>query len=224
LELAVSGNKFFLESIKLSQGRYHNLDLHWRRIVKTFRDFFGRRPSFSLEEALPDPPPSAGLHKTRLVYGSELISAETEPYRFRRINSLKAVAAEDLDYGYKFLDRERLSRTRENSQADEIIIVQGGLVTDCSIANLVFEGHEGLVTPDRCLLQGVKRQRLLDSGVIKAKEIKISDVLSYRRVRLINAMIDLEDNIGLSTDQIIIEPALRLSSFSFPASLKRLSF
>jgi 4-amino-4-deoxychorismate lyase len=116
--------------------------------------------------------------------------------------TLELVMAENLDYGYKYLDRSALNNLKAKSQADDIIIVQDGFVTDTSIANLVFENDRGFFTPQKHLLPGIKRESLLAAGVIKLKNISAADLKDYTRVRLINAMIDLEDNLGANIEDI----------------------
>jgi len=47
-------------------------------------------------------------------------------------------------------------------QADEVVFIKNGMVTDCSIGNLLFfDGHEW-ITPYIPLLKGTQRAFLLD--------------------------------------------------------------
>ncbi len=49
------------------------------------------------------------------------------------------------------------------------LCVKNGLVTDCTIGNLVFFDGTGWVTPDQPLLKGTKRQALLDRKLVRKK-------------------------------------------------------
>ncbi|MDR1297077.1 MAG: aminotransferase class IV [Deltaproteobacteria bacterium] len=192
----------FLETLKIDGGKIHLLELHKRRMARTCREFFGSGPNFELGPALPDPGRLRGRHKLRVAYGLELVKIETEPYKFREIDSLEIVAADGLDYSHKFLDRGELEALRKNSPADDVVISQNGFLTDSSFANLVFQNEEGLFTPEKCLLPGVKRESLLALGLITARPIRVSELNLYRRVRLINAMTDLEDDRGVDVGKI----------------------
>ena len=85
---------------------------------------------------------------------------------------------------------------------DDIIIVKDGLITDASYANLIFWDGENWFTPNTPLLKGVQREKLLKDGLIQEKEIKPSDLASYQKVALINAMLDFKDKIELSIDHV----------------------
>jgi 4-amino-4-deoxychorismate lyase len=130
-------------------------------------------------------------------------SVEAAPYQAKKPRTLELVLADRIDYGHKYLDRMALNDLKAKSQADDIIMVQEGLVTDSTIANLVFENKDGLFTPLKCLLPGVKREALLKSGQILPKTIKVTDLSQYSKVFLINAMIDLEDEVCVSNENII---------------------
>ena len=85
---------------------------------------------------------------------------------------------------------------------DDILIVKNGLITDSSFCNIIFKNEEGLFTPLNPLLKGTKRQYLLDKNIIKEREIYLQNLNEYNEVILINAMIDIEDNINLKVENI----------------------
>jgi 4-amino-4-deoxychorismate lyase len=193
----------FLESIKLKNGLFQNLKYHKERINRTTKQFFGRQPTFDLSEVLSIEVPEKGLYKVRLIYSDNLHSVEILPYTFIPVESMELIETDNLNYEYKFLDRSIINNLKEKSRADDIIIVINGHITDSSMANLVFENKEGLFTPIKSLLAGVKREYLLKNNIIKTKEIMAEDLNNFTHVRLINAMIDLEDNIAIETKDII---------------------
>ena len=83
------------------------------------------------------------------------------------------------------------------------MIVKNSLVTDTSYSNVVFKDLDGsLYTPNSTLLAGTKRRKLLNERIIQEKTIHVNDIKSYVGVYLINAMIDIEDEIFVNTDSI----------------------
>ncbi|MDR1607496.1 MAG: aminotransferase class IV, partial [Deltaproteobacteria bacterium] len=192
---AVKDEIWFLETIKWAKDRYHNLPGHEARLRRTWRKYFQEEPAFSLEEILPQDL-GPGLIKVRLAYSQKSHEVTHSPYVFPVVANAELVQS-DLYYGEKFMDRSRLSQLKAASQADEIIIVQDGQITDCSLANLVFVDRKGgFFTSERPLLPGVKREALLAEGRIEKKPIRPRDLDEYERVFLINAMIDLADGVG----------------------------
>ncbi|MDR2422640.1 MAG: aminotransferase class IV [Deltaproteobacteria bacterium] len=195
----------FLETIKWDGSAYRNLPLHEERLKRTFRKYFRRDPGFRLAEALPANP-GPGLIRTRLVYSEDSQSVATLPYVFPAIQNA-ALIDSDVYYGEKFLDRESLNALKAKTRADEIIIVKEGLLTDSSIANLVFAGRDGqLYTPEPPLLFGVKRAALLRAGKVRTRAIRPCDLREFEWLSFVNAMIDLEDEIRIPTQAIWPRP------------------
>lgn len=180
----------FLESICCDNGKHQNLDLHQERVNRTFQSFFKTEP-FILSEGLNEIP-EKGRYKCRVVYGKEIESIEFLPYAIPKINSLKIVEIEGLDYDFKFLDRNNLDIAfQKRSNMDDVIIIKDGYVTDAYYANLAFFDGNIWFTPTNPLLKGTKRQALLKSGVLIEKEINTQNIRQYQKVSLINAMLEL---------------------------------
>jgi len=74
-------------------------------------------------------------------------------------------------------------------ERDDILIVRRGLLTDTSIANIALFDGKDWFTPKLPLLRGTCRTALIDSGIIKEKNIRPEELSSYSFVRLFNAMI-----------------------------------
>lgn len=188
----------FIETIKVKDGIFYNLPLHIARLERTATHFFGVVPSLKLAVNMIPEKLRTGLLKCRVTYGSQIVSVEFEAYSFRRIASLTLVEDNTIDYTYKSTDRKVLSDLYSGKgQGDDILIVRNGLITDTSYANVVFENNKGLYTPINCLLRGTKRQHLLQQGIIREADIRMDDLISFSKLYLINAMIDLEDEISL---------------------------
>lgn len=145
-----------------------------------------------------------GVVKCRIVYRESIESMAFEHYVMRSIRSVTLVECGGIDYSYKYEDRSALNKLFEKrGECSDILIVKNGLITDISYANVVFRDFlGGLYTPFQPLLEGTKRASLLSKGVIFEREIKASDIYSYEGFYVINAMIDIEDNNFIKTDNI----------------------
>lgn len=193
----------FSEAIKLKDGVFYNLPYHQARMDRTLDEFGGMRIHLASALANTNSEIEQGLFKCRLVYGRYGIEdVAFIPYSPRLITTVEMVIADDIEYGYKYTDRECLNKLHGQSDCDDIIIIKNGLVTDAFASNLVFESAEGLFTPDSCLLSGTKRRFLLDQGKIRQRRIRMGDIYSYNCIRFINAMVDLEDNVCVKACEV----------------------
>jgi 4-amino-4-deoxychorismate lyase len=135
------------------------------------------------------PPDTNGPYRCRVLYGHEIEKIEYLPYRPKAIHTLKLITS-SIEYHYKYADRSALDRLlAAHPSADEIILIQNGLVTDCTIANLAFFKEGCWYTPKTPLLEGTMRAKFLENGILKPKDIRKEDIETYTHVALINAMI-----------------------------------
>lgn len=193
----------FIETIKVKDGSFCNLSLHSRRAIRTSEIHFGVSLNFDIPTDIIPMDMRIGIVKCRILYSDTVDSITFEPYRFRPINNLALVYDNNIDYTYKSEDRSRLqSLVSQKGNCDEILIVKNGYITDTSYSNIVLENNEGLFTPSTPLLAGIKRQLLIDAGTIIEKDIRVDDLHRYSRAYLINAMIDLDDNVGVSSTNV----------------------
>jgi len=182
----------FLETIRFDAGQFHLLGLHQARVDRTFAAFYpGGRPH-RLVELLPKNI-GDGRHKCRFLYDDQSFTIESAPYQSRIIKTVKLVNADHLDYSFKFADRSELNELVAQAGTDDIILVKNGLVTDASYANLACFDGENWWTPDQPLLAGVKRAHLIEKGDLKTRTIHPADLLQFRKICLINAMLDLDE-------------------------------
>lgn len=187
----------FIETIKLLDGQWYHLDYHQQRLNEV-AEHFGFSP-YLLQALLPlEPFPRKGLYKTRFLYSADGFAIEHHPYTIKRPTSLKLVYDNEIEYGVKYLDRSHLQKLFEQKGAcDDILIVKDGLLTDSYYANVVFWDGKDYLTPAFPLLKGTKRAQLLDRGQVKAAELRVSDLKDMQYALLINALIDLEDNVRI---------------------------
>lgn len=193
----------FIETIKIKDGVFYNLPLHIARLERTAIHFYGISPSLNLSEDIIPLSLRKGIVKCRITYSSTIESIEFEPYVFKYLSSLTLVEDNDIDYTYKAVDRSRINTLYScRGKGDDILIVKNGLVTDTSYANVVFENANGLYTPSSYLLGGTKRQFLLENGIVKEMVISKDDVISFSKIYLVNAMIDIEDAVCVSVSTL----------------------
>ncbi len=180
----------FIESIRFENGQYHLLDLHQQRVEHTFAAFYPGVQPHQLSTLLPLIS-EIGKHKFRLLYTDKSFHIESAPYQQRVIKTVKLVAADHLDYSFKFADRSEINALVQQAATDDIILVKNGLVTDASYANIAcFDGRTWW-TPEWPLLAGVKRADLINKGNVKTRAILPDELQAFEKICLINAMLDL---------------------------------
>ncbi len=191
----------FLETICFQKEAYGLLDYHQARIDRTFEHFYPNTTPFNLHEILPGLS-SEGKIKVRLRYDEHNHDIGIVDYTQKSISRLLVVEAEKLDYSFKYLDRSMLSQHLPADNKAEILIIINDIITDTSYSNVIFKQNNHWYTPSSYLLNGVKRQRLLDQGIITERPISRQDIADYSEISLINAMLDPGD-ITLPIDKII---------------------
>lgn len=194
----------FIETVKVKNGVFLDPQLHEERIFRTTLHFFSKPLVVQLTDDMIPLDLRIGVVKCRIVYSKEVISIDFESYKIRSIQRLALVEDNYIDYNFKYHNREAINRLlAHRNDCDDILIVKNSLVTDTSYSNIVFKNLDSqLYTPSSSLLAGTKRQKLIDAGIIHEREIYVNDIDSYLGVYLINAMIDIEDNVFVAIDAI----------------------
>jgi 4-amino-4-deoxychorismate lyase len=191
------------EAVKVFQKIFFNLDYHSHRFNNT-RKFLFNQDYVDLKDIISIPPEiDNGLYKCRIIYAQKIEKIEFIPYKKRNINSLKFIENDEIDYEYKYLNKECLEKMfLQKGKADDILIIKNKLLTDTSFSNIaLFDGIKWF-TPALPILKGTKRQSLIDRKEIFEDEIKISELKLFKKVALINAMLDIGE-IELDVENII---------------------
>lgn len=192
------------ETIRVKNNIPENLAFHTERVNRSRRELFKINASWDLQKliSLPDGLDTRQTYRCRFVYDDNNFSTEFIPYSIRPVKSLKVVDAE-IDYQHKYLDRSALDLLKKkHTEADDLILVINGKVTDCTYANLVFFDGNQWVTPSTPLLKGTKRQKYLQEQIISERVILSKDIWGFQEIRIINAMIDLDESPQISSDNI----------------------
>jgi 4-amino-4-deoxychorismate lyase len=195
-----------VETIRIEDGRILNVSFHNERMTRTLYNIYGLKSEPCLEKIISVPPSAGhGIFKCRVLYDDKTTTLEFLPYSRRLVRSLKIVPSDEICYPYKYTNRDRINRLFEmRGECDDIIIVKFGNVTDSSYANVIFRDPSGKwFTPSTFLLPGTRRANLLHSGLINEADISLDDISKYSEIRLINAMTDMGDSVGIPVSNII---------------------
>jgi len=181
------------ETIKCYNGKLFNIEFHQARFEKAQKEYFGIKPKINLNEKIEIPEfAKKGLFRCRVTYSKQIEKIEFIPHQYREIKSLKLVEDNEIDYSYKYADRQRLNQLFEmRGNCDDIIIIKNGCITDSTFANIVFFDGKTWLTPDTPLLPGTQRSKLLVERKILECRITLSDIEKFEKAGLINAMQDL---------------------------------
>ena len=108
-----------------------------------------------------------------------------------------------ISYGYKYLNRSELEALYKlRGSCDDILIVKEGCLSDSYYANIAFWDGRDWFTPDTPLLPGTMRAALLDQGLLQVARIVPGDMKNFQKIRLINAMNDLNEGSEIPMDKI----------------------
>lgn len=193
------------ETICVQNRQLINLAYHEARLNKTRSELFGLKDLWNLSELLTIPDfVSDAPHKCRLAYSENVNNIKWEPYNFRTITQIQRVYDDTIDYSYKYNDRTSLNSLYEKrADAEEILIIKNGMVTDTLYCNVAFLKDDKWFTPDSPLLPGTQRAFLLDTGVVQEASISENDISDYSHIRLFNAMVNWENSTVLKVKTII---------------------
>ena len=180
----------YLETIKALDGKLYNLEYHQWRLDSVLQSLNDNKTYRLLDHLHP---PEEGLFRCRVVYDAQSILCEYFAYEKRSIKRLKLIYNDEINYEKKYENRQLLNTLFAlKAECDDVLIVKSGLVTDTSIANLAFFDGEKWVTPKRPLLKGTTRERYLKSGKIVEADIFVDDLAGFKKMALMNAMIDFD--------------------------------
>lgn len=199
-----STNMNFIETLCMHNGAVLNAHAHVLRMLQTAQYFGFAAPALPHLQAIVPHNLLNEKVKCRIVYRATIEDITFEKYTPRIVSSLKLVEKSDLKYAFKFADRASLSALSAcKTPCDEILITQNGYITDTSYSNVVFRKNGQLFTPDTYLLNGTRRQQLLNRGQISEQRITIENLHQFECVYLINAMLGVEEAVAIPIDKIL---------------------
>lgn len=180
----------FIETICINDGVIENLSVHNERMNNTIRVHYGSSVMpVSLEDFI-TAEGCKGRTRCRVEYTSAVEKVEYFPYSIREVKSLQLVNDDTAEYSFKYADRSVLDRNFAlRGNADDVVIVRSGMLTDTSIANIALYKEGKWFTPKYPLLKGTRRAGLLAEGIIEEDIVMADSLHKYEKIRLFNAMI-----------------------------------
>lgn len=188
------------ETIAIIDGESQNLAYHQQRLESTMNQYFHTQPQQQLADMICVPDEfQQGSVRCRIDYNASEFQQQFSLYSPRKINSFQCVYTEDLDYCFKYSDRKRLDSLK-TLQADEIIIINNGKVSDCTIGNLLFYRKGKWFSSQDYLLKGTQLTKLVETGVVDLVQITAQDLLQYEQIMMVNALnpFDLQRALPIS--------------------------
>ncbi len=183
-------SKILLETLCVKEGQLQHLSFHQKRLEHALKQL-QFNVHYDLKELLS--PPNAPLLRCRVLYSERSFEVSYHTYEKKQIQTLQLIEADTLDYALKYADRDALNRlAQKKKSADDILIVQNDLITDTSIANIAFYDGSQWITPQKALLKGTTRTRLLAEKRLVEAEISVDDIKHFEQFALMNAMIGFE--------------------------------
>lgn len=180
------------ESIRLINGQIRNLKYHQKRVDRAF-DFYQAKNHLDLKTLLKkEDLPRNGLYKVRVSYhiNDEKKEVKITPYSSKKIKTLKLVELSSEEYIHKYEDRLFINNHySEKGSCDDVLFYKENKILDTSYCNIAFYDGKNWLTPKVPMLRGTMRDQLIEKEIIKEKDIFISEIKSYKKARLFNAMI-----------------------------------
>ncbi|MCK9373042.1 MAG: aminotransferase class IV [Sulfuricurvum sp.] len=186
----------FLETILCREGKAHHLPYHQRRLDATLR-ILGFTRKYTLSRLIT--PPQSGVYRCRFLYDGLDFTIEYHPYVPRTISSLRVLIDDTINYPLKTTEREALEALyRQRDGCDDVVIVRNGFLSDTTVANIaVFDGYRWL-TPEKPLLEGTTRSRLIEEGTLFPAPLRLDDIAAARKIAVMNALmgfVEVENGI-----------------------------
>jgi len=194
----------FFETIRYVNGILENLSYHQARINRTARALGGKTAIQLDKIQLVHDSEKDIVYKIKCLYNLEgAYYIEKAVYHKKTIQTVSIHQAALEEYQYKYTNRNWLNEALKNAGTDEMIILQNNMIKDGNYANLVFFNGSEWHTPLYPLLLGTHRARLIDQNKIIEKDITISDLSSYTKLKFINAMMLWEESPEIEIGHLV---------------------
>ncbi len=184
-------NETFFETVKIVDKKIYNLSYHQKRLDGVFESFSSKN---IIDLSTIIKPTQDGLLRCKVIYSLDGdYSVEYFPYKKRNIQKLFFVDDESIEYKFKSTAREKLDALyAKRGECDDVLICKNNLLTDTTIANIALYDGAKWWTPKHPLLQGTTRARLLEQKKIFEKNIEVDRVFEYKKIAMMNAMVDFD--------------------------------
>jgi 4-amino-4-deoxychorismate lyase len=195
----------FLETIRIRDGAPLHLEWHQRRVDDTFRVFYPGVPPLSLDALIAETEMDASVEqRCRIVYDEATNEITVTPFQPRTIRSLRLTdLPPDYDYRYKYADRRILELAfSRRGDADDVLLLRDGWITDTSVANVAFLSNGRWYTPALPLLAGTTWKRLVSGGVIVPRPVHADDLHRFEACIVLNALNEWDERSAIPVSAI----------------------
>lgn len=181
---------FLIETFSLHRGRIRNAPFHAARMLATGTALGFIPPTWEEVESFVAPIVSDEPLRCTLTYRQSLEGVEVVPYRIKYWRALQLIPIDYNIYPWKWKDRHVFSLYDSMMEVGTLpLFVWNECLTDTVYTHVVLEDMNGdLVTPDTFLIRGTMRESLIQKKIITERRITTADLIRYRRIHLINAM------------------------------------
>jgi len=192
------------ETIRISDGAIDHLRWHEERMVRSRKELWDIDAPVHLTKIIAVPEKfHNGIVRCNIQYGPGSGPVLFQPFIKTPVRNLKLIECDYIDYHLKYQDRLLLNELLSKKEdCDEIIIVKDGLITDTSMSNLIFFDGSLWFTPEKPLLKGTCRQRLLEEKKISEMEIRVETLDMFHGLKIINAMRDPDEEEMIAIGKI----------------------
>lgn len=176
------------ETIAIIDGKIQNLEYHQVRYDNACRYYLNIEPILNFSQIIDVPMEyQQGSVRCKVEYSEKAYQIQFFPYSAKKIEFYQVVPSENLDYRFKYSDRSIFANlpVSENS---EVIIINNGKVSDCTIGNLLFSKQGRWFSPQDYLLKGTQLNRLVDEKKVELCEITLENLRDFEQIMLINAL------------------------------------
>ncbi len=176
-----------LETVRIENGKAFNLEWHNRRLNTSRRELFGASNKLDIKEYLRNLP-SHGIWRARVLYRLDIEKIEILPYALRLPRRF-ALAEFKGEYRYKYANRTLFEKLKATYPlADELLLCRNGALSDTTIANIALFKQGCWFTPERPLLNGTTRERLLAQRRVVPAHIPCKSLEEFEALAVMNAM------------------------------------
>ena len=193
------------ESIKIENGKIFLTEFHQKRMDKTFKRFYYKKNPWKLKQIFSQiKVPLIGIYKMKFNYSEKKYKIEFKKYLLKKTAKIKCYEINDFTYSFKFSDRRKIEYFyTKKLDCQDILMIKNGYLTDTSYCNIILFDGFSWFTPEKPLLEGVQREKLLESKMISKTKIKLNEINDFKQFKLINAMIKFEDYLPQNVSNII---------------------
>lgn len=192
------------ESVCIENSQIKNAEFHEARFNRSYIQQYKTHPTYTLFDGIHLTNLDNNLkYKLRIGYKQNGTRYSISEYESSIPKSLKLVTDNTVSYALKKNNRKKLNALfQQREEADDVLIIKNGLVTDASYSNiLLFDGKQ-IVTPSTPLLAGTCRARLLAKNSIIEQSISVDELQNFESFQLVNALNDFDESRWISIKNI----------------------